>query len=73
MDEKISENMTVEEVAEKLERSQTWVRLGLQQGRFKFGSAVHNEEKDTWSYHISRASFWKYQYGFVPEILKKEI
>lgn len=71
--EEVSENMTIKEVAEKMGRSETWVRNGLQQKRFTFGSAVQNKQSDTWSYHISRASFWLYQYGYIPKELQKVV
>lgn len=62
MDE-TNENMTIKEVANRINRSPTWVGLALQQQRVPFGIAVHNEQTDTWSYHISRAGFENYING----------
>lgn len=43
--------MTVKEAAEKLGKSQQFVRVGLQLGILPFGYAVKMSSK--WTYHIS--------------------
>lgn len=50
--------MSVKEVAEKLNKSQQFVRVGLQKGIFPFGFALKNSTKYT--YCISRKKFEEY-------------
>lgn len=52
------EKMTVKEVAEKMGKSEQYVRIGLQQNRLPFGSAVKLSTK--WSYHIVPKLFYEY-------------
>lgn len=51
-------NLKILEVAEKLEKSQQYVRVGLQRGILPFGSAVKMSSK--WTYHISANKFYEY-------------
>lgn len=55
------EKMTVKEVAEKMGKSEQYVRIGLQQNRLPFGSAVKLSTK--WSYHIAPKLFYEYLGG----------
>lgn len=50
--------MKVEEAAKRLNKSQEFVRMGLQLGRLPFGTAVKTSSK--WSYHISEKLFNEY-------------
>lgn len=50
--------MKVEEAARRLNKSQEFVRMGLQLGRLPFGTAVKTSSK--WSYYISRKLFEDY-------------
>lgn len=50
--------LSVEEVARIMGKSDKFVRLGLQQGIFPFGSAVKVSTK--WSYYISPQKFNEY-------------
>lgn len=56
-----SDNMTVKEVAKIMDKSEMFVRIGLRENRFPFGSAVKGSS--TWSYHISRRAFERYMNG----------
>lgn len=66
----VNANMKISEVAQAMNKGEQFVRIGLQEKRFPFGSAVYNEERKCWNYHIPRASFCLYQYGYIPENLK---
>lgn len=61
--------MSVAEAAKRMGKNPEYVRAGLRQQRFSFGTAVQSKSGQ-WNYHISRASFWQYQYGYIPEELK---
>lgn len=50
--------MKVSEAAAKLNKSEQFVRIGLQLGRLPFGTAVKTSSK--WSYHISEKLFEEY-------------
>ncbi len=52
--------MTVEEAAEIMEVSLGFIYVGLRQNRLPFGIAIHNKEKDSWTYWISRQKFFDY-------------
>lgn len=54
----MSAKMTVKECAELFEKSEQFVRLGLQRGEFPFGHAVKMSSR--WSYHISRHRVYEY-------------
>lgn len=51
-------SLSVKEVAERMNKSQQFVRIGLQRGIFSFGYAVKMSSK--WTYHISRKQFEEY-------------
>lgn len=51
-------SLTVREAAERLNKSQQFVRIGLQQKVLPFGYAVKTPSK--WTYHISRKQFEEY-------------
>ena len=50
--------MTVAEAAKLLNKSQQFVRIGLQRGILPFGYAVKMSSK--WTYHISAAKLREY-------------
>ena len=56
-----NENMTVKEVAKRMGKSEMFVRIGLRNNSFPFGSAVKGSS--TWSYHISKKAFERYMLG----------
>lgn len=51
--------MTIKEAAQKLKKSEQFIRVGLQQGRLPFGSAV-KVSPNRWNYHISDKLFNEY-------------
>lgn len=53
--------MSVKEAASLMGKSIQFVRIGLQDGRFPFGSAVKLSSR--WSYHISPELFYEYING----------
>lgn len=50
--------MKVQDAAKKLNKSEQFIRIGLQLGRLPFGSAVKTSSK--WSYHVSDEAFERY-------------
>lgn len=50
--------MKVSEAAQRLNKSEQYVRVGLRLGRLPFGTAVKVSSK--WSYHISEKLFFEY-------------
>ena len=50
--------MTVKECAELLNKSQQFVRIGLQRGALPFGYAVKLSSR--WTYHISAHKVYEY-------------
>lgn len=54
-------SFTVKEAAEKLGKSQMFVRIGLQRGVLPFGYAVKMSSRYT--YHISKAKLLEYVGG----------
>ena len=48
----IEEKLTINDVAEILDKSPQYIRIGLQQQRLPFGTAVQMSSE--WSYHISK-------------------
>ena len=50
--------MKVSEAAQLLNKSEQFVRMGLQLERLPFGTAVKTSSK--WSYHISDKLFYEY-------------
>lgn len=50
--------MNIQEAAKRLNKSEQFIRIGLQKNRLPFGSAVRTSSK--WSYHISDEAFEKY-------------
>lgn len=50
--------MKVKEAAAKLNKSEQYIRIGLQRDRLPFGTAVQTSSK--WSYHISEKLFNEY-------------
>lgn len=53
--------MSVKEAASLMGKSVQFVRIGLQRGAFKFGTAVKLSSR--WSYHISPELFYEYLHG----------
>lgn len=53
--------MNVIEAAKLLNKSPDFIRVGLQNGRLPFGTAVKTSSK--WSYHISEVKFNEYVGG----------
>lgn len=51
--------MNIQEAAKKLNKSEQYIRIGLQKERLPFGSAVKVSPK-RWSYHISEGAFERY-------------
>ena len=51
--------MSVAEAAKMMDKSQQFVRIGLQRNRLPFGTAVQNDS-GRWSYHISPNKFFEY-------------
>lgn len=51
-------NMSVKECAELLDKSEQWVRVGLQRGKLPFGHAVKLSSR--WTYHVSRHKVYEY-------------
>lgn len=51
--------MNVKEAAKRLQKSEQFVRIGLQTGRLPFGTAVKVSKK-RWNYHISDKLFETY-------------
>lgn len=54
--------MNIPEAAKRLNKSEQFIRIGLQNGRLPFGSAVKVSQR-RWSYHISEEAFEKYMKG----------
>ncbi|MGK0466665.1 hypothetical protein [Clostridium sp.] len=53
-----SNNLTVKEVAELLDKTQQFVRIGLQRNILPFGYAV--KMSSIWTYHISAYKVYSY-------------
>jgi hypothetical protein len=51
-------SLKVKEVAERMNKSEQFVRIGLQRGIFPFGYAVKMSSR--WTYHISKKKFFEY-------------
>lgn len=51
-------SLSVREAAKRLDKSQQFVRIGLQQKILPFGYAVKMSSK--WTYHISKKQFEEY-------------
>lgn len=51
-------SLKVSEAAQILNKSQQFIRMGLQHGILPFGSAVKTSSK--WSYYISPIKFYEY-------------
>ncbi len=58
--------LTVKECAEFINKSQQSIRIGLQRGAFKFGTAIQTVEptpqkpRGSWDYHIPRVAVERY-------------
>ena len=55
-----NKKLTVKEAAELMGVTPQFLRLGLQQGRFPFGTAVKFRR---WSYYINAEQFYKWLEG----------
>ena len=53
--------MNIQEAAKLLNKSEQYIRIGLQRERLPFGTAVKTSSK--WSYHISEGAFRSYLEG----------
>lgn len=56
------QRMPVVEAAEILGINPQLLRLGLQQGRFPFGTAIQTSKR-RWSYYVNRRKFFEYLNG----------
>ena len=72
--------LTVTECAEMIGKSPQAVRIGLQRGAYKFGTAVQTKEptktrpRGAWDYHIPRQAVEHYmQYGNQSVLTREEI
>lgn len=61
-------SMTIQEAAKEMGKSESFVRIGLQRGRFDFGIAEKLSSKYT--YYISPEKFYKYIGRDLPEKYK---
>lgn len=61
-------SMTIQEAAKEMGKSESFVRIGLQRGRFDFGIAEKLSSKYT--YYISPEKFYKYIGRELPEKYK---
>lgn len=50
--------MSVKNAAQLMGVSEQFIRIGLQNNRFPFGSAVKKSSR--WTYHISPMAFYRY-------------
>lgn len=73
------ETLTVSECAELIGKSQQSVRIGLQRGFFKFGTAIQTRDstrtrpRGSWDYHIPKAAVEHYmRYGNLPVVTVPE-
>ena len=57
--------MSVAKAAKLMDKSEQFVRIGLQRNRLPFGAAVQSTS-GRWSYHISPNKFYEYM-GFESE------
>ena len=57
----MSKNISIKEAAAIMGKSEQFVRIGLQRGKLKFGSAV--KMSNVWTYHISPGLFNDYING----------
>ena len=57
-----TERMPVVEAAKMLGMNPQLLRLGLQQERFPFGTAIQTSKR-RWSYYINRQKFFEYLNG----------
>lgn len=62
--------MNIREAARRLNKSEQFIRIGLQSGRLTFGSAVKTSSK--WSYHIPDEAFENYMKGLNNEHQKNQ-
>ena len=53
-------NLTIQQVAKLMNKSQQFVRIGLQRGLLPFGTAIKLDGKTKYSYHISPNKFYEY-------------
>lgn len=53
-------NVSVAEAARRLEKSEQFVRVALQNGRAPFGFAAKSQNSSKWSYHISPKKLSEY-------------
>ncbi len=68
----VRKSMTIAEVAEKLGKSQQFVRIGLQRGILTFGTAQIMPNKNKYTYYISPALFFQYIGKPLPEEYKEK-
>lgn len=65
------QNVLPTTAAKYIDKTPTFIRLGLQQNRLPFGSAVQNPS-GKWSYHISPGLLAAYQKGTLNIEMKPE-
>lgn len=54
----MEKNLSVREAALEMGKTPSFVRIGLQQGRLPFGTAVKLSTK--WTYYINPVQFYRY-------------
>lgn len=57
----MNQNISIKEAAAIMGKSMQFVRVGLQRGILKFGTAIKMSNK--WTYHISPGLFYEYING----------
>ena len=62
--------LTVKQAAALMGVSEQFLRLGLQQGKFQFGTAVKTSSR--WTYYISSSKFLEYIGIQIDELCKRK-
>lgn len=63
------EIITAEEAGRLIHKNAEYIRAGLRQGRFNFGSAIKGK-RNQWNYNIIKSKF--YEYAGIKEKSKNE-
>lgn len=53
-------NITIQQAARMMNKSEQFVRIGIQRNLLPFGVAIKLEGKNKYSYHISPNKFYEY-------------
>ena len=70
---KVKAILSVEKAARIMHKTPTFLRKGLVQNRFPFGSAVQNPKTGYWSYYIVPKKFYEYMGMEVPEDIQEKL